>query len=299
MSEGDCDSYFVSWGGFQRNIKTSFAELAENNNFSDVTLACDDGKQLLAHKVVLCSSSKVFKQLLMKNPHQHPLLYLRGVHYADLYNLVQFVYHGEAMMLETELQGFTSLAEDFGVEGLGGLFIQPTVAALGFPRPDRSPNLQELATASPGYETDLDNEVFTEKVKGEVDKKMSPRRMPKISSGVPAKYSSSSCEVQTEAVEDGRHRRGISAGGLFKRSKSKERRKKKEQVELLTFGNSEAKNRETGFYCSECDEHFKFKLGMIEHIDAIHKPPYECLKCDIQCATKMSLHRHKELKDHY
>ena len=52
-SGGDTDqdeTYFVSWGGFQQNIKLSLSDLAEEKHFTDVTLVCEGDKQIFAHK---------------------------------------------------------------------------------------------------------------------------------------------------------------------------------------------------------------------------------------------------------
>ena len=50
-----------------------------DNPFVDVTLVSDE---LIPHKVnkhVLGACSPVFKDILLKNYHQHPLIYLTGV----------------------------------------------------------------------------------------------------------------------------------------------------------------------------------------------------------------------------
>ena len=39
MSEKLC----LQWNDFQDNVKTAFRNLKENNDFADVTLACEDG----------------------------------------------------------------------------------------------------------------------------------------------------------------------------------------------------------------------------------------------------------------
>ena len=51
----------------------------EVKDFSDVTQACEDGHQEKGHKVILASSSPFLKDLLVKNKHPHPLIYMRGV----------------------------------------------------------------------------------------------------------------------------------------------------------------------------------------------------------------------------
>ena len=48
----------LQWNDFQDNIKSSFGNLIEDNDsdFVDVTVACEDGHQLEAHKVILDGS---------------------------------------------------------------------------------------------------------------------------------------------------------------------------------------------------------------------------------------------------
>ena len=42
------------------NVWSAFGELREGKDYTDVTLACEDGQQVEAHKVVLTSSSPFF-----------------------------------------------------------------------------------------------------------------------------------------------------------------------------------------------------------------------------------------------
>ena len=39
------------------NVNSAFGNLIEDKDFSDVTLACEDGQQVEAHKVILAASS--------------------------------------------------------------------------------------------------------------------------------------------------------------------------------------------------------------------------------------------------
>jgi hypothetical protein len=39
---------------------------------------------LQAHRVILSACSPFFKAVLRRNPHQHPLLYLKGVSFRDM-----------------------------------------------------------------------------------------------------------------------------------------------------------------------------------------------------------------------
>ena len=75
MSEKLC----LQWNDFQDNIKIAFGNLREDKDFADVTLACEDGQQVEAHKVILAASSPFFQKLLRRNKHPQPLIYMRGM----------------------------------------------------------------------------------------------------------------------------------------------------------------------------------------------------------------------------
>ena len=84
----------------------------------DVTLACADGQQMKAHKVILAASSPFFSSLLKTNIHPHPLIYLHGIKAADLVTIMDFLYRGEANVCQENLDGFLALAEELKLKGL-------------------------------------------------------------------------------------------------------------------------------------------------------------------------------------
>jgi len=117
MADNYGEKFCLRWNDFERNISSSFSELKEDKDFFDVTLACDDN-QLQAHKVILSACSPFFRSVLKKNPHQHPLLYLKGVKYEEIHLVLNFMYHGEVNVAQDELNSFLSVAEDLQVKGL-------------------------------------------------------------------------------------------------------------------------------------------------------------------------------------
>ena len=68
----------LKWNDFEDNVNSAFKELRGDNEFVDVTLACEDGQQVGAHKVVLAFASPFFRDMLRKNKHPHPLHYGSG-----------------------------------------------------------------------------------------------------------------------------------------------------------------------------------------------------------------------------
>merc|ERR1712204_149839 len=110
----------LKWNDFQENTISSFGKLRDDKEFSDVTLACEDGQQVEAHKLVLASSSTFFMNLLNRNKHPHPLIYMSGMKSEDLVAIVDFLYHGEANIYQESLDSFLAVAEELRLKGLSG-----------------------------------------------------------------------------------------------------------------------------------------------------------------------------------
>ena len=110
----------LQWNDFNENVSSSFRELREDKELTDVTLACEDGKQVEVHKVVLASSSPFFMDILKNNKHPHPLIYMRGLKSENLLAIVDFLYLGEANIFQEDLDSFLALAEELSLKGLTG-----------------------------------------------------------------------------------------------------------------------------------------------------------------------------------
>jgi len=111
------EKFCLRWNDFENNVSTAFRDIREEKDFFDVTLACDDS-QVEAHKVILAACSPWFRNILKRNPHQHPLLYLKGVKYKELVCVLNFMYQGEVNVAQEELNSFLSVAEELRVKGL-------------------------------------------------------------------------------------------------------------------------------------------------------------------------------------
>ena len=110
----------LQWNDFQENLNSAFGKLRSEEELSDVTLVSDDEKQVEAHKVILASSSPFFANLLKRNKHPHPLIFMRGVKEEVLVAIVDFLYKGEANVFQENLDSFLALAEELRLKGLTG-----------------------------------------------------------------------------------------------------------------------------------------------------------------------------------
>ena len=50
--------------------------------------------------MILAASSPFFEKLLGRNKHSHPMVYMRGVKFDDLLAIVDFLYRGEANVVQ-------------------------------------------------------------------------------------------------------------------------------------------------------------------------------------------------------
>lgn len=59
----DTQHFCLRWNNYQSSITSAFENLRDDEDFVDVTLACD-GRSLKAHRVVLSACSPYFRELL-------------------------------------------------------------------------------------------------------------------------------------------------------------------------------------------------------------------------------------------
>ena len=114
------EKFCLKWNDFQDNITTSYKNLRESSDFSDVTLVCEDNQQVEAHRVILSACSPFFMNVLKRNKHSHPMIYMRGLKGHILMGIVDFIYNGEANIYQEDLDQFLALAEELQLKGLTG-----------------------------------------------------------------------------------------------------------------------------------------------------------------------------------
>ena len=111
------EKFCLRWNDFESNISNAIREIREDKDLFDCTLSCGT-KQVQAHKLILSACSPFFKAVFKQNPHNHPLLYLKGISFDDLVAILQFIYHGEVNVSQDDLNPFLAVAEDLKIKGL-------------------------------------------------------------------------------------------------------------------------------------------------------------------------------------
>merc|ERR1719318_2192864 len=103
---------------FETITTTNFKNLYINKHFTDVTIACEDGKTVKAHKVVLSASSTVLHKIMMNYYDANPLIYFGETSLKHIEYILQYVYLGEVSVEENELNQFMEAATKLKISGI-------------------------------------------------------------------------------------------------------------------------------------------------------------------------------------
>jgi len=118
-----------------------------------------------AHKVILASSSPFFLNLLKRNKHPHPLIYMRGLKSEDLVAMIDFLYFGEANVYQENLDSFLAVAEELQLKGLMGSGAQEDAKELKKPQVQKKapkPVQQRSHTKQKATIPDITSSVYEE-----------------------------------------------------------------------------------------------------------------------------------------
>merc|ERR1712096_269860 len=316
MAAGQGEKFCLRWNDFEKNISSSFRELRDDKDFFDVTLACDEN-QLQAHKVILSACSPFFRSVLKKNPHQHPLLYLKGVKYEEILLVLNFMYHGEVNVAQDELNSFLSVAEDLQVKGLSQSHTKETrtnhhspnvkrfqdhelspVSSLPNPRPIKQPRPkttydqhQQPPTSSEKFQARREIQEIT----------------PQIKTEAPVVLDCDEDPVNTDEIVETSDYHAEHDGYEYDQSyQDQNMMYQSGEMDMGQMGDNTQDPyghikqhvlkipNETGFSCSLCGKKCRDMYLMREHIEALHdmSPGYICNVCSQQCKS------HRGLKEH-
>ena len=108
----------LRWNDFHENTTATLTGLRFADEFTDITLACDDNRQIKAHRVIMAASSPVFHNILKQKNCLNPIVFLRGITTKHLIPIIDFIYQGEVKISEENLDEFLKIAKDFQLTGL-------------------------------------------------------------------------------------------------------------------------------------------------------------------------------------
>jgi len=264
----------LSGNDFSKDTMYAFKELLEDEHFTNVTLVTEGNKQIKAHKVVLSTFSPFFRDILVSNPHQHPIVYLRGVRHDHLQSMVDFIYLGQTKIKFEEVTEFIKVATDLQIKGLSS---SQSFECSEKPYNDRNSNVNHNEMELPGeieeHESEVPEEENTFAIKQEIVE--SSAETMNISSPDPPVGDCLDPADNLEVVMN-------NPGSSFY------------NIEPIISDPPQLR-----FPCEfpGCKYVAAQKRYLREHRQAIHEGiKYSCDMCDHRATTKSNLTKHKQLK---
>jgi len=111
-------AFALKWEEFENHIASSVQLALEERNYSDVTLVSDDLTPFYAHKSIVSACSPVIKNLLLNNPHDLPLIYMKGIKHQLLKPLLKFMYLGKVEIHESDVKEFFEKAKELRLNNM-------------------------------------------------------------------------------------------------------------------------------------------------------------------------------------
>ena len=309
------EKFNLNWQTYSDHLRAMLHNMRKSNYLSDVTLVCDDEKQLKAHKIVLSASSAVFKSIIDNLPRDSSVIELKEIHHQELDEILQFIYLGVVNIDKERMDKFLSVARNLKIKEICD---EETYNTLG----DRKDSLKEekvyekektskfdrndnrvakIVFSAKGtkivYTEDTKNNVIedTKSILEEEETKVildPPEADTKvIAIQVDGNYACNVCEVKFHYQRDLiQHNKVYHANGMMyccdqcdyrNKNKSKIREHRESEHEGIRYN------------CPSCDYKAKRPSHLRFHVEAIHeKIRYMCKQCDHEFTAKENLTRH-------
>ena len=308
---------FISWPEFENNASKTSKQLWNNPHFTDVTLATSDDQQIEAHKIILSSCSHFFMDILLKNPHENPLIYLEDIKYSQLKNILEFIYLGECTVDMDQIKDFLAIGSDLEISGINNLDIkakEPIYPGNNDTGEDTK-FIKEVGTNFMKFENHPQDISETEDGKHIAEENYQEQ----LTSGV---INCNTCNVKFEnkralnkhtlQVHDLFHLQFKCAQCYFvtKSSASLSRHTSEVHEGIRSFCEQckyscadrgfmkkhiQSVHEGVRYYCEDCGKEFKLANALKEHTIRIHEQhsPLQCDKCDSTFKSKSGLTCHK------
>ena len=255
------EKYNFTRHSYSEYLRDMMKDMMASSDFADVTLVCEDKKQIKAHRNILSACSPVFKDMLKIDKSSSSIIYLRGVTTSKMQPILQFIYLGEAIVYQEQISEFISVANSFEIKDL-----------------DLS---KVLRTGGPTYTKEGTERVEINPLPELVDKSVINEQISKTGSATCSKD-----EIADEMGEITMENYDIESTGY-------------EPFYQNTNIEIKCDNKSAGerIQCDECHQTFKSISSKNKHKRSIHEGrKYPCLHCDYQAPETWTLSRHIRAK---
>ena len=263
-------------------LKHDFYKLMNFSLFPDVTLICDDKRQLHAHRFVLASCSDTFKNLLNNDEGNcNSFIYLVGIQFEEMESMLELLYLGETSIQKSRLKEMYNVAENLDFQKISLLLqsVNDNTTILG--NYEETSNTNEFVEETySSYETDAFedfetlNEILEEKF--EEENKIDEKFVKKIQD---------LNNVEKELNESIEHNLDGNMCCNLCSYKTKDKSNIKKHVLAIHFGKT--------YSCKFCNIKSKDQSGLKKHVEAKHEGvKYACDKCAYETSHNQQLKFH-------
>jgi len=116
---GSSEVFDLAWRDFPSHLEAFSAGLLQDGSLMDISLACEGGEVVQAHRLILSACSPWFQQVISSlPPSPHPVVAVWEAQPRVLRAILQYMYQGTVQVLQDDLPMFLKLAERLQVKGL-------------------------------------------------------------------------------------------------------------------------------------------------------------------------------------
>ena len=265
------------WDKHSDHWSNILKELMVTNDFADVTLVCDDKKQIKSHRNILSACSPVFKNILnLTSSINHPVIYLRGIKHSEMKSILDFIYLGEANCHEKKVDEFLSVARNLEIKQLSECIEEGAKLCKDLEVPDEVAVFKTLvrnSVTTPGTDLEVENH--------EIEKSQTEKEYFET---VFQAHTDNTDDDLEEIDEDEIHDdQNEASNQVIIQRKSQ------------AFKDFEGKYKsiEGKLLCLLCENIYDSFVGLVRHMQIKHeKGRFKCDKCEYKAGYKGDLNKH-------
>ena len=263
--------YEVTWHSYTNHLRKMMENMLQSNEWSDVTLVCEDKNQMKAHKNILSSASDFFRDIFHLDKNPTTVIYLKGIKSTEMELILQYIYLGEAVVYEEKINSLLSVAKSLDIRDLC-----------------ENTEIDELKDYSEteGILECIEKNDITNEFKIKLKEKSEDQER----TIEPTREGSEEDPVLEEIVSTGElhkntHEEPNDPIGNSEKLTGMESGQIHETYEIMKFD------------CNQCDFQTTKDYYLKSHIRTIHeKVKYNCVQCDSQFSQKCHLKTHIQIK---
>ena len=283
----------LSQKDFELFKESSLKDNLVKRRFADVTLACNDDKQVDAHRIILSAQSLFFRRIFEVNNRRDILIYLHNISSSEMENMLEFLYFGQAEVNESVFEKFIALGKIFEIKVFTDLELNSsndpesmteTLLGAGYEGDNLLIN-KSLLKRQPNGKYPCDQCDYQSVVRSGVR-----RHQERVHLGI--KYSCDECTKKYGDPYDLRIHKQSAHEGVF--YKCEQCGKTFPQHKTLLLHEREHQGIDTK--CTQCEKSFQSTFALNYHVNKLHDGlKHVCDLCDFRTNRIYRLKEHKGL----